>query len=120
MNILFINGNPNKNGNTAELAETLMNGKAYQTLELVDYKVYGYGQNFADDQFAEIVEQMKAADTIVIGSPVYWHNMSGMVRNLIDRFYGPVLSGALKGRKFVFLFQGAAPEKWMLEKPNTP
>lgn len=116
MSILFINGSPNKNGNTAELAETLMNGKAYQMLNLVDYKVYGYGQNFADDQFAEIVEQMKAADTIVIGSPVYWHNMSGMIRNLIDRFCGPVPSGALKGRKFVFLFQGAAPEKWMLEK----
>jgi hypothetical protein len=116
MSILFINGSPNKNGNTAKLAETLMSGKAYQTLNLVDYKVYGYGQNFADDQFTEIVEQMKAADTIVIGSPVYWHNMSGMVRNLIDRFYGPVPSGALQGRKFVFLFQGAAPEGWMLEK----
>ena len=101
MSILFINGSPNKNGNTAKLAETLMSGKAYQTLNLVDYKVYGYGQNFADDQFTEIVEQMKAADTIVIGSPVYWHNMSGMVRNLIDRFYGPVPSGALQGRKFV-------------------
>lgn len=116
MSILFINGSPNKNGNTAELAEKLMDGKAYQTLNLVDYKVYGYGQHFEDDQFAEIVERMKAADTIVIGSPVYWHNTSGMVRNLIDRFYGPVPSGALKGRKFVFLFQGAAPEPWMLEK----
>ena len=82
MNILFINGSPNKNGNTAELAETLMNGKVYQTLNLVDYKVFGYGQNFEDDQFDEIVEAMKAADTVVIGSPVYWHNMSGMVRNL--------------------------------------
>lgn len=59
---------------------------------------------------------IQAADTIVIGSPVYWHSMSGMVRNLIDRFYGPVLAGALKGRKFVFLFQDAAPEDWMLEK----
>lgn len=116
MSILFINGSPNKNGNTAGLAETLMNDKAYQTLNLVDYKVYGYGQQFADDQFDEIVEAMKAADTVVIGSPVYWHNMSGMVRNLIDRFYGPVPSGALKGRKFVFLFQGAAPERWMMEK----
>lgn len=116
MSILFINGSPNKNGNTVELAETLMDGKEYQTLNMVDYKVYGYGQNFEDDQFAEIVERMKAADTIVIGSPVYWHNMSGMVRILIDRFYGPVPSGALKGRKFVFLFQGAAPEPWMLEK----
>lgn len=116
MSILFINGSPNKNGNTAKLAEKLMDGRAYQTLNLADYKVYGYGQNFEDDQFAEIVERMKAADTIVIGSPVYWHNMSGMVRNLIDRFYGPVPSGALKGRKFVFLFQGAAPEAWMMEK----
>lgn len=116
MSILFINGSPNKNGNTASLAEALMAGKAYQTLNLVDYKVYGYGQSFEGDQFTEIVEAMKAADTIVIGSPVYWHNMSGMVRNLIDRFYGPVPSGALKGRKFVFLFQGAAPEGWMLEK----
>ena len=116
MSILFINGSPNKNGNTAELAETLMNGKAYQTLSLADYKVYGYGQYYADDQFEEIVQKMKEADIIVVGSPVYWHNMSGMVRNLLDRFYGPVPPSALKGRKLVFLFQGAAPEKWMLEK----
>ena len=116
MSILFINGSPNKNGNTAALADTLMSGSDYQVLNLADYKVYGYGQEFADDQFDEIVEKMKEADTIVIGSPVYWHNMSGLVRNLIDRFYGPVPSGALKGRKFVFLFQGAAPEGWMMEK----
>lgn len=116
MRILFINGSPNKKGNTASLAEKLMAGKAYEILNLADYKVYGYGQHFADDQFEEIVGAMKAADTVVIGSPVYWHNMSGMVRNLLDRFYGPVPAGALKGRKFVFLFQGAAPEAWMLEK----
>lgn len=59
---------------------------------------------------------MKEAGTIVLGSPVYWHNMCGAVRNLLDRFYGPVSGGALSGRKFVFLFQGAAPEKWILEK----
>lgn len=116
MSILFINGSPNKNGNTAALAETLMNGKEYQTLHLTDYKLYGYGQEFEDDQFAEIVAKMKSADTIVIGSPVYWHNMCGLVRNLIDRFYGPISEGELGGRKFAFLFQGAAPEKWMLEK----
>ena len=116
MSILFINGSPNKNGNTAALAETLMNGKEYQTLHLTDYKLYGYGQDFEDDQFAEIVAKMKSADTIVIGSPVYWHNMCGLVRNLIDRFYGPISEGELGGRKFAFLFQGAAPEKWMLEK----
>ena len=56
MSILFVNGSPNKNGNTAKLAGILLAGKAYKTLELADYKVYGYGQNFEDDQFAEIVD----------------------------------------------------------------
>ena len=116
MSILFINGSPNKNGNTAKLAAKLLSGKTYRTLDLVDYKLYSYGQKFEDDQFDEIVAAMKAADTVIIGSPVYWHNMCGSVRNLIDRFYGPVCQGALAGRKFVFLFQGAAPEPWMLKK----
>lgn len=116
MSILFINGSPNKNGNTAKLAAKLLTGKEYETLELVDYKLYAYGQKFEDDQFSEILEKMKEADTIVIGSPVHWHNMCGAVRNLLDRFYGPVSSGELSGRKFAFIFQGAAPELWMLEK----
>lgn len=116
MSILFINGSPNKEGNTARLAERLLADKKHHTLHLVDCKLYSYGQNFEDDQFAEIVAEMKKAEVIVIGSPVYWHNMSGSVRNLLDRFYGPVSQGELSGRKFVFLFQGAAPEKWMLEK----
>lgn len=41
--------------------------------------------------------------------------MSGSVRNLIDRFYGPVSQGEFAGRKFAFVFQGAAPEDWMLQ-----
>lgn len=58
---------------------------------------------------------MEKADTIVIGSPLYWHNICGSVRNVLDRFYGKVENGALAGRKLFFVFQGAAPEKWMLE-----
>ena len=116
MSALFINGSPNKNGNTAKLAPRVLKGKEYETLNLTDYKLYSYGQDFKDDQFEEIYEKMKKADTIVIGSPVYWHSMCGAVRNLLDRFYGPVSTGSLSGRKMAFVFQGAAPEPWMLEK----
>ena len=116
MRILFINGSPNKDGNTAALAKQLLAGREYDTLHLVDYKLYSYGQTFADDQFVDILAVMKAAEIIVIGSPVYWHNMSGAVRNLLDRFYGPVQQGELQSKKLAFIFQGAAPEKWMLEK----
>lgn len=31
MSILFINGSPNKNGNTVALAQTLLKGKEYET-----------------------------------------------------------------------------------------
>lgn len=114
-NIVFINGSPNKNGNTAGLAKSLLSGKSYETVDLVEYKIYSYGQSFPDDQFGEVLAEMKAADIVVIGSPLYWHNICGSVRDLLDRFYGPVSQGELGGKKFVFLFQGAAPEKWMLE-----
>ncbi len=113
--ILFINGSPNKNGNTAALAKAAAGKQAFETLNLVDHKVYSYGQSYPDDQFEEVLAKMKEADTIIIGSPVYWHNICGSVRNLLDRFYGPVGSGEMSGRKLAFLFQGAAPEKWMME-----
>ena len=41
MSILFINGSPNKSGNTVALTEK--NFKNYDTLHLVDYKIYSYG-----------------------------------------------------------------------------
>lgn len=114
MKILFVNGSPEANGNTAALAKVLLKGREYETLNLTDYRINAYGQTLPGDQFAEVLDKMKAADVIVIGSPLYWHNICGSVRNLIDRFYGPVESGSLSGRMF-FVFQGMAPEKWMLE-----
>ena len=115
MNILFINGSPNQNGNTAALASELLKGKEYETLNLTDYRIGSYGQNFEDDGLAQVIAKMKQAEVIVIGSPLYWHNICGSVRNVLDRFYGKVEDGELSGRKLYFVFQGAAPEKWMLE-----
>lgn len=115
MSMLFINGSPNKNGNTAALAAELLKGNSYETLNLTDYTIGAYGQDLPGDGLDEVIDAMKKADTIVIGSPVYWHNICGSVRNMLDRFYGKVENGALHGRKLYFVFQGAAPEKWMLE-----
>ena len=115
MNILFINGSPNSNGNTAALAKELLQGKEYETLNLTDYRIGSYGQNFKDDELDQVIAKMKQAEVIVIGSPLYWHNICGAVRNVLDRFYGLVQQNELSGKKMYFLFQGAAPEKWMME-----
>lgn len=115
MNILFINGSPNENGNTAALASELLKGKKYETLNLTDYKIGSYGQKLEGDELGQVIAKMKQAEVIVIGSPLYWHNICGSVRNVLDRFYGLVENGSLSGRTLYFLFQGASPEKWMLE-----
>lgn len=115
MKILFVNGSPNKNGNTASMAQSLLKNHNYDTLNLVDYKIGCYGQSLEGDQLDEVISKLKESDIIVMGSPVYWHNICGSIRNLLDRFYGLVNEGDFSGRKLYFLFQGAAPEKWMLE-----
>lgn len=115
MKILFINGSPNKNGNTAALAKELLHGKEYETLSLTDHKIYSYGQNYDDDEMAFVLSKIKEADVVVVGSPLYWHNICGSIRNVLDRFYGLVSTGELSGRILFFLFQGAAPEQWMLD-----
>ena len=112
--ILFINGSPNKNGNTVRLTKKFLKDQEFKTLNLVDYKIYSYGQNFEDDQLDEVIEQMKQADTIVIGSPLYWHSMSGAIRNVLDRFYGYVDECLLQGKDMYFVFQGYAPTKEQL------
>ena len=99
ISILFINGSPNKNGNTAALAAALLKGKEYETLNLIDYTIGAYGQNLPGDGLDAVIAAMRQADTIVIGSPVYWHNICGSVRNVLDRFYGKVENGSLSGRR---------------------
>lgn len=115
MKILFINGSPEKNGNTAALAASLLKGKEYETLNLTDYQIGSYGQQLPGDQLKEVIRKIKESEILVIGSPLYWHNLCGSVRNMLDRFYGLVEEGELSGRTLYFLFQGAAPESWMME-----
>lgn len=116
MDIVFVNGSGETDGNTARLARELIGNRPFTQVNLVDLKVYDYGQRFDDDQFDEVLAKIEAADVIVMGSPVYWHDISGMMRNLLDRFYGPVAEGSLAPRRLFFVFQGAAPTVEMLHR----
>lgn len=93
MSILFINGSPNHHGNTASLAAALLKGKEYETLNLTDYTIGAYVQQLPGDGLDTVIAAMEKADTIDIGSPLYWHNICGSVRNVLDRFYGRVQDG---------------------------
>lgn len=116
--VLFINGSPNRNGNTAAMAKRMLAGKEYKTLNLIDYKIYPLGQSFDDDQFETVMQKTLEADTLIMGSPVYWHSMTGQFRTLLDRIYESPLKHQLKGKDLYFIFQGAGPSSTMLEAGN--
>ena len=116
--ILFINGSPNRHGNTEGLAKRMLGSVDYETLNLIDYKIYPLGQSYDDDQFNEVADKMVNADIIVIGSPVYWHSMTGQFRCLLDRIYESSQKHHLSGKELYFIFQGAGPSAAMLEAGN--
>lgn len=67
------------------------------------------GQKFEGDQFDVVLKAMQNADAIVFGTPVYWHTMSGSMKNVMDRLYDYGSNIGLQGKDFYFITQGAAP-----------
>lgn len=110
-NILFINSSPNKNGNTFNIGEKILRNKEYKILQMSDYKVSQYGQVYSDDQIADIFKEIEKADTILIGSPIYWYSVCGILKTFIDRSYMLKEAEALKGKDVYVFAQGSSPNK---------
>ena len=109
--IIFMNGSPNKSGNTFRIGEEILKGISHDILQMSDYKVSQYGQVYEDDEINKIFEKIKNVDTIVIGTPVYWYTVSGIVKTFIDRLYLLPEAEVLKGKNLYFFAQGSAPDE---------
>lgn len=99
---VFINASQNKDGNTANLAKKLFGNRSYKQINLADYHIPQIGQG--DGDFPKVWNQLKGADVIVIGTPVYWSNMSGYLKTFIDHLN---INDDLKGSDFYVIVQGA-------------
>jgi len=109
--ILFINASPNKSGNTFKIGNEILKDKEYDTLQMSDYKVSQYGNIYNDDEIIKIFDKIKDYDTLLIGSPVYWYSVSGLLKTFIDRFYMLDDAKVLNGKNLYFFAQGSAPSK---------
>ena len=102
MQVVAINGSPRKNGNTAQLLQTVCaklntQGVETETIQLgteplrgcVDCGVCKKEKNsrcvYDDDPLNTIVAQMNAADGILLGSPTYFSNVTTNMKSLMDR-----------------------------------
>jgi len=108
--VLVIMGSPRKRGNSTILAEQAVKGarRAGAEVEIVRLREVAIKPCLAcescrrkgakgcvqDDGMTPLYPTLRAADAIVISSPVYWFNMSAQVKLLMDRLYA---FGAEKG-----------------------
>ena len=106
--ILFMNFSPNKEGNTFSIGEKLL--EDYDAVQMSDYKISQYGQVFADDQIKEVFDKIKDYDTLVIGTPVYWYTVSGLLKTFIDRLYMLPEAEVLNGKNLYLFAQGSGPD----------
>ncbi|MGI9952776.1 flavodoxin family protein [Moorellaceae bacterium AZ2] len=100
MKVLAINGSHRKGRNTARLLQTVLEearslGAETDFIELSDYRIKpclacdhclkAVECSIKDDDMEWLVNQMKAADAIVLGSPVYVYNVTGLMKDFMDR-----------------------------------
>lgn len=107
--ILFVNSSPNRDGNTYRIGEELLKDKEHDVLQMADYRISQYGQVFEDDEMKDVLKEMDKYDILVIGSPVYWYTVGGMLKTFIDRLYMLPEAEALRGKKLYLFAQGSAP-----------
>lgn len=67
------------------------------------------------DDAIEIAEKVKNADTLVFVTPIYYYEMSGQMKTLLDRL-NPLYSSDYKFRKIYILTVAAEDEEYVPEK----
>lgn len=104
MKVIGIVGSPRKNGNTNTLVQQVLEGAAEAGAETKTYILNEMdyrgcqGCNYCkandkcklEDDLAEVFEELKAADGIVFGSPIYFAQFTGQMRLFLDRCYSLV------------------------------
>jgi multimeric flavodoxin WrbA len=111
MKIIAINGSPRKKSNTAVLLEHALEGASLQGAEtelinLYDLNYKGcmscfacklkggksYGKCAYKDELSPVLEKVLAADALLLGSPIYFHAVTGEMRSFLERLMFPILT----------------------------
>lgn len=110
MKIIAINGSPRKTWNTATLLQHALDGAKSagadtELIHLYDLDYSGctscfackirdgksYGKCAVRDSLIPILEKIPDADAIVLGSPIYFGTVTGMMRCFMERLFFPYL-----------------------------
>ena len=129
MKFYIINGSPRRNYNTAKMLESAKNGivetiKELKPEEKVEIEILNivsmnfngckscfnckkidgkyYGKCPTKDDLTDYLEDIWMCDGVIIGSPIYFRDVTGQTRNFIERFLFP---------KFVYGSEAISPKR---------
>ncbi len=102
MKIIGINASPRKKANTETLVNTMLEAAAEKGAEtrlvnLRDLTINGclgcegckkqLGKCMQKDDLTTLMQEMATCDGIILGTPVYWFQVSAQFKMLVDRLY---------------------------------
>ncbi|CAM1353235.1 flavodoxin family protein [Tenacibaculum insulae] len=85
---VIIQGSAKSNGNTSTIIEYLNKNNDFDIIDLKTKNIgyFEYDFSNANDDFIPLMETIaKKYDTIIFATPVYWYNMSGILKTFFDR-----------------------------------
>jgi len=127
--VLLVSGSP-RDGNTNYILGKISEGLRYptETVLLKDKDIkhcigclscHSKPDCGTKDDMYDLLNTMKEADIIVIGTPNYFDNVSGLLKDFIDRTHPLYKPEALKGKKLVLIMVGGGEPKGTQEFLDT-
>lgn len=127
--ILIISGSPRRNGNSELLCGQFQKGaeesrNQVKTLRLSElqiaycsacYACKKTGHCVKQDDMELVLSSMRAADVIVLATPVYFYSMCAQMKTMIDRTLGGAQQSGLENKEF-YLIATAADGKAAMER----
>ncbi|WP_125718757.1 flavodoxin family protein [Flavobacterium ustbae] len=99
---VIILGSSRKNGNTTKIVDEISKEQNIDVVNLSDYNIsyYDYESKNIDDDFLPLIRGIiEKYDTLIFATPIYWYNMSGIMKVFFDRISDLIRIEKETGRK---------------------
>ena len=99
---VIILGSSRKNGNTTKIVDEISKEHEIDVINLSDYNIsyYDYESKNKEDDFLPLIRRiLEEYDTLIFATPIYWYNMSGIMKVFFDRFSDLIRIEKETGRK---------------------
>lgn len=130
--VVILSTSPRKNSNSEALAEAFAKGavEAGNEVEIIRMREKNYrfctgcfacqktGKCVIKDDMAEIVPKMEQADVLVFATPIYYYEMSGQMKTLLDRA-NPLFVADYRFRDVYFLSSAAEDEEYVPQRAQS-